>query len=616
MPGLDGLRAISVIAVIVYHLNYKWAPGGFLGVGIFFVLSGYLITDQIITQWKRKRRLNLKDFWLRRARRLLPAMFVMLAFVAVWLLVFDPPRLKALQGDFISALLYINNWWLIFHDVSYFESFGPPSPIGHLWSLAIEEQFYLIWPLILVVGLRIVPKRFKLLLLTLTGAVVSVLAMALIFEPGNDPSRVYYGTDTRAFALLIGAALAVIYPSLKMSENISRGARNILDFIGVIGLLIILLMIWRTDEYGDFLYYGGLMLLSILSAIVIVVLAHPASRLAKFMGCKPLRWLGVRSYSLYIWHYPVIVLTGSAVDTGEFKPYHLILQLGISFLLATLSWKYVEDPIRRGSLRELWGKLRFKPIFRLFLLVIVGSPVLFFMFFNYHLDTQASFQTTIENAIHDMNDNPTEEDNSQVEDHSRDIVKINTSIEDVEPPEPTDIPKLPEPKDFIEIPQTKELESGDGITAIGDSVILDVAPYLEKILPGIVVNGKVGRQMWDAQEVVDQLKSDGKLGSIVIIELGTNGAFNTKQLRNLLTSLEDAQQIVLVNTRVPKKWEGTVNSALTKVAPDFPNTTVVDWYSASMGKKEYFSDDGVHLTREGAEFYASLVAEAIEKEQK
>lgn len=602
MPGLDGLRALSVIAVIAYHFNFKWASGGLLGVGIFFVLSGYLITDQIIDQWKRDKRLDLKQFWIRRARRLLPVMFVMLAFVAVWLILFDRSRLIALQGDFISVALYFNNWWLIFHNVSYFESFGPPSPIGHLWSLAIEEQFYLIWPLVLIIGLHTVKQRYKLILLTLVGAIVSALAMALIFTPGMDPSRVYYGTDTRVFALLIGAALAIAWPSQNISTTISHRSRNILDLTGGIALFIIIIMILLTNEYGDFLYYGGLMLLSILSAILIAVLAHPASRLAQLMGCKPLRWIGVRSYSLYIWHYPVIMLTNPTIDTGESSGLRVVLQLGASLLLSSLSWKYVEEPIRHGLLGRLWRKisrtrqLRFRPLSFL----IVGSLVLFSISCNNTVEAPASVQPSIDAAI------PVVKVIPKHEDHSKTIEE--TKI-------PSDLSTTPNPKDPPSNPQPIKEKAGHGVIAIGDSVILDAAPYLENILPGIVIDGKVGRQMAQAQEVVDNLKSNEQLGSRVIIELGTNGAFNTKQLRRLLTSLEDIQQIVLVNIRVPRKWQDTVNSAITKIAADFPNVTVVDWYASSKGKDMYFYNDGVHLRKEGAEIYASLVAKAVQKEK-
>lgn len=590
MPGLDGLRALSVLAVIAYHLNFKWASGGLLGVGIFFVLSGYLITDQIVTQWKQNRRIDLKEFWIRRARRLLPAMFAMLAFVALWLALFDSSRLKALQGDFISVSLYFHNWWLIFHDVSYFESFGPPSPIGHLWSLAIEEQFYVIWPVVLILLFRIVPQRGKIVLLLLAGAAVSALAMGLIYEPGMDPSRVYYGTDTRVFALLIGAALAVVWPSPNMNRDISRRSRNLFDLAGGGGLVIIIFMIWRTNEFGGFLYNGGFVFLSIISAIVIAVLAHPASRLARLMGCKPLRWIGVRSYSLYIWHYPVIVLTGHSVENDAWGGFRILIQLGISLLLAALSWKYIEEPVRHGLSGNLWRKISKKPRLKFRHLVVAILPiVLLSSSCKSNADSMVRVEPFPDAVIHNM------------EEHSGTAVQPES-------------PDTPEPVASPNDQPSSEKEENNGITAIGDSVILDAAPYLEKYLPGITIDGKVGRQMSQAQEVVDNLKSNGKLGSRVIIELGTNGSFNTKQLRELLSSLGDARQIVLVNTRVPRKWQDTVNSALKEAAEDFQNVTLVDWYTSSEGKKSYFNDDGVHLKREGAEFYASLIASAVQKE--
>ncbi|OAB47513.1 acyltransferase [Paenibacillus antarcticus] len=605
IPGLDGLRALSVLAVIAYHLNLTWAPGGLLGVGVFFVLSGYLITDQIVTEWQRNGRLNLKDFWIRRARRLLPAMFVMLALVAVWLFIFDRSRLISLQGDFVSSALYFNNWWLIFHNVSYFESFGPPSPIGHLWSLAIEEQFYLIWPLVLIVGLRIAPQRGKLILFILAGTMLSILAMTLLFEPGMDPSRVYYGTDTRVFALLIGAALAIASPSHKNTKAISRRARNVLDLTGTIGLLSIILMIWRTNDQGDFLYYGGLILLSVLSAMVIAVLAHPATRLTKIMGIRPLRWVGIRSYSLYIWHYPVIILTNPVLNTAEPNGLHIILQIGASLVLAALSFKYIEEPIRHGLLGRLWGKISIRPRFkfRATFLVITSSFILFCIACNSNIDTQPSVQPTIETTITNKAEHPIDMVSPTEE---------SPSIAIEETDKPSDLPMTPEPKEPTDKPHTKKNGVGKGVFAIGDSVILDAAPFLVKMLPGIVVDGKVGRQMSQAKEVIDRRKSTGELGNQVIIELGTNGAFSAKQLRTLLSSLDDIQHIILVNTRVPRKWQNTVNSTLRKVAFDFPNVTVVDWHSSSKGKPAYFSEDGVHLTREGAAFYASLIANAIQ----
>jgi peptidoglycan/LPS O-acetylase OafA/YrhL len=265
VPGLDGLRAIAVLAVIAYHVGLAWAPGGLLGVGIFFTLSGYLITDLLLGQHASTGRVRLVDFWRRRARRLLPALFVMLAVVAGWVALLQSSQLPALRGATAAAATYVSNWWLIAQHSSYFAQFGPPSPLGHLWSLAVEEQFYLLWPWLLVLGLRCTrgrperTRRYLLAAATLILAALSVADMVALYHPGYDPTRVYDGTDTRAFALLIGAALAFVCPSREMAGAISDRRRWLLDGAGLAGLIIIGLLIWRTTQYSPFLYRGGML---------------------------------------------------------------------------------------------------------------------------------------------------------------------------------------------------------------------------------------------------------------------------------------------------------------------------------------------------------------------
>jgi peptidoglycan/LPS O-acetylase OafA/YrhL len=363
MPGLDGLRAIAVLAVIAYHLGFGWAPGGLLGVAVFFTLSGYLITDLLLGQWNGGR-MRLGNFWIRRARRLLPALFVMLVVVTAWITIADPSQLDRLRGAVISSALYVNNWWLIDQHVSYFARFAPPSPLGHLWSLGVEEQFYLLWPWLLLLGLRFVKEpasspgiRPRLALVTLGLAAASAILMAVLYHPGFDSTRVYDGTDTRAFGLLFGAALAMVWPSRHLTSNVSLGARWILDGLGVAGLTVIAILIWRTNDYSPFLYQGGMVLLSVATVFVIAAIVHPATRLGPAMGWKPLRWIGVRSYGIYLWMFPIIVLTTPTVTSGV-DPLRAAVQVAASIGVAALSWRFIEEPIRHGALGRLWERIR------------------------------------------------------------------------------------------------------------------------------------------------------------------------------------------------------------------------------------------------------------------
>jgi len=602
MPGLDGLRALSVMAVIAYHQNLTWAQGGFLGVCIFFVLSGYLITDILVAKWKPSAGVNLKDFWLGRARRLLPALFVTLAGVIVWISLFDPIRLSSLWDDVLAAMFYSSNWLLTFQKVSYFASFGLPSPLGHLWSLAVEEQFYLVWPLLLGLGLHYIPQRGRLAGLILALVITSAAAMAIVYTPGLDPSRVYYGTDTRAFSLLIGAVLAIIWPSRKLSDDLSPRGRIALDVVGGAALLAVLWMIWKSNQYQTFLYYGGLLLFSVASAVIVAVLAHPASRLGRIFGMKPLQSLGVCSYGIYLWHYPVIVLTSPTVNTGGVNIQLTLGQTALSISLAAFSWFFIEDPIRRGKWKEFLQGLLYhlkwwqKPLgvsgktalagivvfFSIFILAVSGCAMI----------SQAK-QTDIKSEI-------------------------------IREPEPTK-PAATEPRESGENgagkksvageatlgADKKDVFTGKGVTIIGDSVMIDIGRELKKRFPDIIVDAEIGRQMYQAPKVIENLKEQGLLGKTVVIELGANGAFTQDQFMDILNLLGQERRIVIVNTRVPKPWESVVNQILAQAAAAHPEITLVDWHSASSGHNDYFYPDGVHLKQAGIQAYAALVSGAF-----
>lgn len=608
LPGLDGLRTIAVFVVIGYHLNIGVTQGGLLGVDVFFVLSGYLITSLLLKEWGATGRIDMRSFWLRRARRLVPALIFMMVMVMAYETLFHRSFAVTLQGDVVAACLYVSNWWYIFHHESYFASFGPPSPFTHLWSLAVEEQFYVVWPLFLVVALQFVKRHQTIAAIILLAAFASALSMSLLYQPGVDPSRVYYGTDTRSFALLCGALLAVVGPNRRQYTLLGRPKHLALDLAGTASLLLILWMVWQTSEYNPFLYPGGLVIVSILSTVLVATLANPTSALGRILGCRPLRWLGVRSYGIYLWHYPVIALTSPLVNTNGLDISRAILQVSSSVLLAGLSYRFIEQPIREGRLTKLWTCMRIKewhqPAISTSVILPAGTLVAFGVSCVGMMGPMSTANATIASV-------PT------VEAHPLSPKATPGSSPALHPAAYTPHRATVRPNGAhpTHTAPRRSTLAGQGVTAIGDSVMIDAKPYLAKLLPGAVIDGKVGRQLIQTPTEIAHLKAEGKLGTRVIIELGTNGSFTQAQLTSLLKSLGKVQQIVLVNTRVPRPWQNVVNQTLTDVVATFPHTTLVNWYAASAGHDAYFYLDGVHLNPTGSKVYAALLAKALTAER-
>ena len=590
-PGLDGIRAIAVLGVIAYHLNFGWAQGGLLGVGVFFVLSGYLITDLLMSEYRRRWTLSLRQFWARRARRLLPALFVMLLVTVAWATLFDRSQLPALRSGILPAIFYFSNWWYVFHHVSYFSQYGPPSPLGHLWSLAIEEQFYLVWPVLLLAALRWVRDRRVLIASALVLAAGSAIEMGLLYSPVTDPTRVYDGTDTRAFELLIGAALAFAWPRDRSFGPITVGARRLLEGIGVAALVGIVILYWQTAQFDPFVYRGGMVLLSVLTALLIAVCVHPGTRLRAALGVGPLRWVGERSYAMYLWQVPVIVLTTPyGAHTSALRD---ILQLAAIVGLSDLSWVFVEEPVRHGALGRLRSTLRqrgwttVRPDAK-------GWAVASMAFAGV-LVSLLGLSGAVSGAV-----NPPDAVKSILPPrHHADPTTTTTTAPPATGASSTSTTAPPAPP-------------GAGVTAIGDSVLVDAAPYLQQMLPGIVIDAQVGQQLYQLQGEVAQLKSAGDIGNKLILELGTNGYYSVTQLEDLLKALGPMERIVLVNTRETRPWEQAVNQTIAAVAHSYPNTTMVDWYDDSASDPQYFYPDGVHLDPAGAQYYASLLVQALD----
>jgi peptidoglycan/LPS O-acetylase OafA/YrhL len=573
MPGIDGLRAIAVIGVILYHLNIPWFQGGFSGVTVFFVLSGYLITDILIDEWDNNHKIDYFRFMIRRLRRLAPALLTMIFIVTLWVIFTNHPSFEKLRLDFLPSLLYVTNWWYIFHNVSYFDRFGPASPLTHIWSLGIEEQFYLIWPLLVMLGVTFIKrKRFRVLAI-LAGVVISAWLMAFLYAPGEDPSRVYYGTDTRAFSLLLGAALAFVWPSQRLSKTLPRYASWVLEMAGLTGVLLLIIMFMVTSEFDSFHYQGGMLLLSIITAFVTAALAHPASMLAKWLSVKPMRWIGVRSYGIYLWHYPIIILTTPIINTDGLNGWRITIQIAAIMIISALSYHFVETPIRKGKIK--FTLTAFKKLSFLKRRIVLGSCSLLFALL---IGIGVEFAKTPVIVT----------------------TKAPLTIETIHEIEFNNDP-------IIEPEPAPELKT---ITVIGDSILYDVAPFFKNLYPEAVIDYRVGRQMSEVPEVIQQLESSGQLGQNVIIQLGTNGPFVKTDLLNLINSLEN-KKVYLVNCRVPRVWESTVNRTLEEVVTSTPNTVLVDWYSTSVGHPEFFANDGVHLTRVGGETYANMIAAMV-----
>ena len=636
MPGLDGLRAIAVMAVLLYHANLTGLfgdegiafPGGFLGVEVFFVVSGYLITALLLSEWRDASRIALGNFWLRRARRLLPALFLLLAAVMVVSLLFYPDEVASLRGDVLSALGYVTNWNFILADKSYFEQIGRPSMVTHLWSLAVEEQFYLIWPLVFAFGMkRLGARRFGMVVIA--GAALSALWMFILFDPDADPSRVFMGTDTRASALLIGCALAFVWPQWRLRAEVRAGARVLLDVAGVAALAGLVWMFWSVGEFDTWLYPFGFLACSLLSAVAIATVVHPASRLGPALGNGPMRWVGVRSYGIYLWHWPIFMITRPGIDV-QFEGLPLFaFRFGLTFAIAALSYRYVEEPIRRGAIgkaiaqyRSSSGQARQQAQFRLLggsamLLAFVGVISVSAVNaeqkdFSYLLnatpgDTQPADVGADEFAAYLGTPGTTPSTDSTVAPESTTTAPApGTTVPGV-----TTVPAPPPPT-----PPTVPLTQRK-VVFLGDSVMLGAknTQAISTLFGNAPVDAQQNRQVAQGIEVLRTWSNAGWLQGVdaVVVHLGTNGTFTDAQFDQIMTILAGAPKVVFVNDKVPQRsWEGTNNQVIAAGVARYPGRAVlVDWYSASANRPELFYDDGTHLKPDGAAFYAQLIASAL-----
>jgi peptidoglycan/LPS O-acetylase OafA/YrhL len=622
LPGLDGIRAISVLAVLVYHQyavgghEHGWMAGGFLGVEVFFVVSGYLITSLLLAERRQTGTISLRHFYQRRARRLLPALYVLLAVVVAYALLFLPDSISNLKSDVIAALTYTSNWWQIIANRSYFLEAGRPSLLKHLWSLAIEEQFYLFWPVVLMFGLRKIGRR-RFLIFTVLAAVASCIEMAVLAHGSFD--RAYYGTDTRLSGLLLGSAFAFAFAPYRIRGVPGRGARVALDLSALLGLLILFWSFRHWNDANPAVFRGGFFLVDVATLLVIAAAVHPRSDTGRLLGWRPLRWVGVRSYSLYLWHYPIFCVTRPVLDFRYFA--HLsgwpvfVLRFVLSFGAADLSYRFIETPIRGGALgrymsrvREAHGMRRTRLAGRGALVAASLSLVALLLgagLANAQPQTEKVFGVDSSARHDDRGEKPDASVVSSLRSRATSSTTTSRSPTVTQPTpttkKPTVATKAAPPKATGPPPQA---------LAIGDSVMLGARRSLAAAIPGIAVDAKVSRQFWQAVDVLTYYRNANLLPSVVIIHLGTNGKFGPRSFDTLMRAA-GFRKVFFVNAHVPRPWEGDVNAALAAGAQRWHNARVLDWHAYASKHLDWFAPDGFHLSRVGAQAYAQFVRSGI-----
>ncbi|MEI9885100.1 MAG: acyltransferase family protein [Rhizomicrobium sp.] len=585
MTGLGGLRAVAVLAVMLFHADLSFARGGFLGVDLFFVISGFLITGLLLGESEQTGRLDLGAFYWRRAKRLLPASWAMTAAAVLAAALLAPDALPRLRWDALASLFYVTNWELTFAGKSYFEFVGRQPLLLHLWSLAIEEQFYIVWaPVLLFCLPRFRAAKMAGVALVLAAAGIlwmAVLAAKIGYPETGDPTRLYFGTDTHGFGLLIGAALGLLWRPARLAPRLSLPDQEGLYIFGGLALAASLGTFFLLDEAKTWLYPWGFVLSAGLSAALIVAATHPGAGFGAWLDRQPLRWIGERSYGLYLWHWPVFMLTRPGLDLDWPEPWILALRFGLTFAVAGLSCRYVEMPIRRGALEKLAARWRSER-------AVAWRPAL-----AAGLAGAAAVAAVALLYLAPSRALP-----------PADVVQAMAIPQDAPKARPVPIVQLK-----AGVAAAEGTVSGD-VSAIGDSVLLGAGDVLTATIPGTKIYAHMGWQASQVVEQIQQLHDAGALTPIVIVHTGTNGFVLESQLRRMLELLKDCKRVVLVNTHVPRRWMELNNELFARVVSDYHNAVLADWRTLSDSQADFFISDGIHLTGPGKRVFISEIIRA------
>ncbi|WP_461218378.1 acyltransferase family protein [Lapidilactobacillus salsurivasis] len=640
--GFNGLRALGVIAVILYHLNPDVFRGGYLGVPIFMVLSGYLITDHLLADLRQKGHYDYRGFWLRRIKRLYPTLITMLMATAGYIVLFQRDLLANLHRIVGTNLIYLYNWWQIFNGQSYFERFANnESPFTHLWTLSIEGQFYLLWPLLVLGIWRWSKKKKATVFWTSIGlAVVSAGLMALLFNPSADPSRIYYGTDTRAFSILLGCALAVVWPSGELRDKLAVADRIGIDLIGLVGFAG---MVWLTlalDARSSWLYRGGMVLFSLFTVLLVAVVAHPGADWDRLLTNPLFNWLGSRSYGIYLYQFPVMIFFESRMrNIADHPILYPVIEVILILLLSEASYRFIERPLARFDYRQTWtwvktlfttpnnrGMLRQRFVAGIMSLIMILGLIGVIQAPSVRANTadhsdlaktikKNAAQTKKENAkIAAAARSSAAESRKAASDKSL-SESLSISASKSSAAEESEAAKNPVNQDLEKYGLTQvQLHAAQNlqITGIGDSVMLGSAEGYKRIFPKMYLDATVSQQVYTIQPKIKGLLQQGLVATNVLVGLGTNGSFQANDLDEIMHLFGPDRNVFWINVHVPTRaWQNQVNADLAAGAKRFANLHVIDWYSYSKAHEDWFAKDDVHPNPTGSPYYYTYVAKQI-----
>ncbi|GBG94096.1 acyltransferase [Ligilactobacillus salitolerans] len=628
ISGFDGVRTLAVVGVILYHLFPYNMKGGFLGVPIFFVVSGYLITDLLLQEYEQNGTIDIRAFYARRMKRLYPALLTMVLTTAAFITIFARASLGKLRDVIINNVFYVYNWFQVANHESYFDKFGNQSPFTHLWSLSIEGQFYLFWPIIVILLLKFVHSRQTNFDIVLISAFVSAIWMIILFSPNQDPSRIYYGTDTRIFSILLGAALAFLWPSTKLKKNLQSGPRLFLDGLGLGSLLLIVWMFFTMDGENDLLYLGGMFFFSLLAMLLVATIAHPGADIDRLMSNRVFSWIGKRSYGIYLYQYPIMIFyEQKSSNLADHPILNAVIEIALILVISDLSYRFLERPLQHFDYSRTFKVLKevcvkdspygWKRIWAVAATLIVAVAA-----WGAIDEPRASVSngdsTTLQNVI-DHNSQEAKQKNKVVSSQKKAQAKSNSAAssqkqEQSQKKTQAKAESVDKNGKYVLTDAERKQAQQLPVTAVGDSVLADASQTMQGLFPQMYVDAKVGRQVREAIPILQDLIRKGKLSDTVLLSLGTNGPFTDNDMEQIMHLLGPKRQVYWINVQVPtKRWQDQVNQALVSAKKKYSNLHVIDWHSYSQNHPEWFYSDRVHPNVDGLPYFVNFVTHEMLK---